>query len=78
MDRFLDNGDVASEDFVRREYALALQLKKNLVPFYKEDFVFPPIEKLPADVQGVLKQNAVPFTAAYREASFTKLKGALL
>jgi hypothetical protein len=35
MDRFLDESDSGNGDFVRREYALALNLKKNIIPFYK-------------------------------------------
>lgn len=78
MDRFLDDGDAASADFVRREYAYALRLRKHIVPVYKEDFVFPVKESLPEDVRGVMDKNAIKFVAEYREASFAKLKAALL
>lgn len=41
MDRFLDGSDTAETDFVRKEYRLAMQLKKNMVAVKHEDFVFP-------------------------------------
>lgn len=39
MDRFIDGKDPQNQDFVRREYALALALSKNIVPVAKDDFV---------------------------------------
>jgi hypothetical protein len=39
LDRFLDGKDPQNMDFVRREYALALALQKNIVPVAKDDFV---------------------------------------
>ncbi len=59
---------------------LAFQSTRPLHPPMNspDDFVFPTPTSLPADVRGVLSQNAVPYNAAYREASFEKLKGALI
>ena len=54
MDRFLDEEDIGRQDFVRKEYALALKLKKNIVPVKHEDFVFPDKVRVPADVQPVM------------------------
>ena len=78
MDRFLDEEDIGRQDFVRKEYALALKLKKNIVPVKHEDFVFPDKSSVPADVQPVLGLNAIPWISAYREASFDRLKNALM
>jgi hypothetical protein len=78
MDRFLDDADPATVDFVRMEYVQTLRLRKNAIPVYKEDFVFPTEERLPADVRGVLRLNAVKWSAEYREASFAKLRAALV
>ena len=38
MDRFLDEEDIGRQDFVRKEYAFALELKKNIVPVKHDDF----------------------------------------
>ena len=63
---------------VRKEYALALKLKKNIVPVKHEDFVFPEKNRVPTDVQAVVGMNAIPWISAYREASFERLKNALM
>ena len=78
MDRFLDEEDIGRQDFVRKEYALELKLKKNIVPVKHEDFVFPEKGRAPADIQPVLGMNAIPWISAYREASFERLKNALM
>ena len=78
MDRFLDEEDIGRQDFVRKEYALALKLKKNIVPVKHEDFVFPEKNRVPTDAQPVLGLNAIPWISAYREASFERLKNALM
>jgi hypothetical protein len=67
MDRFLDEEDIGRQDFVRKEYALALKLKKNIVPVKHEDFVFPEKNRVPTDVQAVVGMNAIPWISAYRE-----------
>ncbi len=78
MDRFLNDSDPANEDFVRKEYALALRLKKNIVPVKHESFEFPAETSVPADVRPILMMNAVPWIGAYRDASFDKLISALI
>lgn len=78
MDRFLNDSDPANEDFVRKEYALALRLKKNIVPVKHESFIFPSADSLPSDVSSIMVMNAVPWIGAYRDASFEKLMSALI
>jgi hypothetical protein len=78
MDRFLNDEDPMQGDFVRKEYALALRLKKNIVPVKHESFEFPAAESVPVDVRPILKMNAIPWIGAYREASFEKLMSALI
>ena len=78
MDRFLDEEDIGRQDFVRKEYALALKLQKNIFPVKHEDFVFPDKSSVPSDLQPVLGLNAIPWISAYREASFDRLKNALM
>jgi hypothetical protein len=73
LDRMLGGACTAEQDFVRQEYAHALRLGKNMVPVYKEDFVVPDAERMPADVRGVLAMNAIKWVAEYRDASFRKL-----
>ena len=58
MDRFLDVSDTAETDFVRKEYRLAMQLKKNMVAVKHEDFVFPDASRVPDEIQPVCDINA--------------------
>jgi hypothetical protein len=78
MDRFLKDNDLMQTDFVRKEYALALRLQKNIIPVKHESFEFPQPSDLPADVREILKMNAIPWIGAYRDASFEKLLSALI
>lgn len=69
LDRFLDGRDAAGSDFVRLEYATSLQLRKNIVPVYKEDFEFPAAGQVPGDVRGVFDMNAVKCVPARAPAN---------
>ena len=44
----------------------------------RQDFVFPEKHRVPTDAQPVLGMNAIPWISAYREASFERLKNALM
>lgn len=77
-DRFLGDNDPSNNDFVRREYALALRYRKNIVPVYKEDFEFPQEDKMPDDVKQILSYNAVKWVGEYRDASIEKIKKSLI
>ncbi len=46
-------------DFVRKEYAMALKLKKNIVPVAHEEFDWPDASRLPKDCAGIMGMNAV-------------------
>ena len=46
-------------DFVRKEYALAIKLKKNVVPVAHEEFDWPDRSRLPKDVEGIMGLYAV-------------------
>lgn len=64
MDRFfkplgLNVRGLNEVDCVRVEYEFALSLQKNIIPLYKEDFVFPREEDIPSDVAPVMRVNAV-------------------
>ena len=59
MDRFLDDADQTTADFVRLEYKHAISMAKNIIPCYKEDFSFPAAERVPADIRDVMSMNAV-------------------
>ena len=73
LDRMITEDPATSTDFVRKEYALALQLGLHIVPVKHESFQFPDPTKLPEDVRKVMSYNAVPWSGAYREASAKKL-----
>jgi hypothetical protein len=78
MDRFLGQEDPSVADFVRIEYALAIGMRKNMVPVYKEDFVFPTLQELPDDVKPVLGFNAIKWVAEYVGPSFDRIKSSLI
>ena len=78
MDRFLDGSDTAETDFVRKEYRLAMQLKKNMVAVKHEDFVFPDASRVPDEIRPVLKINAVPWVSQYKDAGLKKLMDCLI
>ena len=67
MDRFLDGRDEAGTDFVRREYRLALELGKNIVPVINERFgAFPDAARLPEDVRPIIRKNGTPWLVWWR------------
>lgn len=78
MDRFLDGSDTADTDFVRKEYRLAMQLKKNMVAVKHEEFVFPDAASVPEEIRPVLKINAVPWISQYKDAGLKKLMDSLI
>ncbi len=78
MDRFLDGNDTTETDFVRKEYRLAMQLKKNMVAVKHEDFVFPDASRVPDEIRPVLKINAVPWVSQYKDAGLKKLMDSLI
>jgi hypothetical protein len=51
-------------DFVRKEYALALKLKKNIVPVAHEEFDWPDRSRLPKDCDTVMGLNAVKYVSS--------------
>ena len=68
-------------DFVRKEYALALKLKKNIVPVAHEEFDWPDISRLPKDCAGVMAMNAVkcvPLQLLLLNITFCALRRVLL
>ncbi len=63
------------EDFVRKEYALALKLKKNIVPVAHEEFDWPDRSRLPKDCDTVMGLNAVKYVnCALTDNSFVLLR----
>lgn len=73
FDRMVVEDPSTSIDFVRKEYLLALKLKKLIVPVRHEHFVFPDASKLPEDVRPILRYNAVHWIGAYRKACTEEL-----
>jgi hypothetical protein len=62
---------------VRKEIALSMKLKKNLVPVAASDFVWPEPEALPEDIRELGRFNAVPFVHSFGEYCIEKLIKAL-
>ena len=60
-----------SEDWVRREIAQALKLKKNIVPVMMKGFTFPP--DLPEDISDIRFQNGLSSSSEYFEESLNRL-----
>jgi hypothetical protein len=51
---------------LRKEYALALKLKKNIVPVAHEEFDWPDRSRLPKDCEGVMGMNAVKCVSVWQ------------
>lgn len=64
--------DTEGKDFVRKEIATALRLKKNVVPV-ANNFTFPKPEDLPLDIRGLLSQNTVEWSHTYVDACVGKI-----
>jgi len=62
-----------STDFVRKEYALALKLQKNIVPVAHEEFDWPDASRLPAEISSIMGLNAMKYNGEFREASIQKI-----
>ncbi len=77
FDRMLTEDPVNSNDFVRKEYVLALKLNKPIVPVRHEAFVFPDVSKLPEDVRPIFDHNAMQWVGALRVACTDMLLGRL-
>ena len=65
--------NVLLSDFVRKEYALALKLQKNIVPVAHEEFDWPDSSRLPAELSSIMGLNAVKYNGEFREASVQKI-----
>jgi len=78
FDRFFDpNPDYDPEnDWVRREIRCALAENKNIVPLFMEGFAFP--KKLPDDIKGITRKNALDLNPKYFEAAYEKMKSFLI
>lgn len=59
-------------DWVRREIALAIKLRKNIIPVYKEGFDFYNL-KLPDDIRNLTSYNAVKYDSLDVRNSILKL-----
>ncbi|XP_055862351.1 NAD(+) hydrolase sarm1-like isoform X2 [Biomphalaria glabrata] len=71
LDRCL--GDDTMEDWVHKEIVAALDSNCNIVPIV-DNFDWPPIEKLPTDMRGVVRFNSVRWVHEYQDACVDKLE----
>jgi|GEM_PF-1092548 len=62
-----------TDDWVRREIALALQLRKPIVLIAVEGLFPPDAASLPADIRGVTRMQGIAFYPSYWEAAVKKL-----
>ena len=51
-------GDEGQEDWVHKEIVAALETNCNIVPII-DNFEWPPVEKIPPDMRGVVRFNSV-------------------
>ena len=73
MDMFLDDKDPNRENFVRKEYELALRLKKPIIPVMHERFDPPKADRLPHSCRPILLQNGMKWYGGERKASLARL-----
>ncbi|GFO26159.1 sterile alpha and tir motif-containing protein 1 [Plakobranchus ocellatus] len=71
LDRCL--GDDGQEDWVHKEIVAALETNCNIVPII-DNFEWPPLEKIPADMRGVVRFNSVRWVHEYQDACVEKLE----
>lgn len=68
LDRCRNKGD-----WLRREIAHAIGLKKRIVPVMLPGFQFPPPENLPEELRDLDRHNAVPYSNDFFKAMMEKL-----
>jgi hypothetical protein len=70
LDRCMQDYD--GKDFVRKELAMALAMRKNVVPVTL-NFAWPDESLLPPDIRGLCVCNSVDWSHSYQEASMERL-----
>jgi len=65
--------DTTNSDWVRKEIALAINKKKNLVPVFLSGFKFPEATDLPEDIRPLLRHNSVEWIHGYQSACVDKI-----
>ena len=77
FDRTLDESVSFEDDWLRRELARAISLKKNIIPVMLSDFEgFP--KNLPEDVKLISKINSPKYDGYYFDAFYDRLKSKFL
>ncbi|PVD31747.1 hypothetical protein C0Q70_07165 [Pomacea canaliculata] len=71
LDRCLD--DIGQEDWVHKEVIAALESNCNIVPIF-DNFEWPPLERLPEDMRGIVRFNSVRWVHEYQDACVDKLE----
>ncbi|BFZ19099.1 hypothetical protein BsWGS_22138 [Bradybaena similaris] len=71
LDRCL--GDDNQEDWVHKEIVAAIDSNCNIVPII-DNFDWPPLERLPVDMRGVVRFNSVRWVHEYQDACVDKLE----
>ncbi|MGM9840835.1 MAG: TIR domain-containing protein [Candidatus Limisoma sp.] len=76
FDRSIDGSTPFEKDWLRRELAKAIELKKNIVPVLLDGFEFP--ENLPDDIRLVAEMSGPKYNSYYFDAFYEKLKSGFL
>lgn len=64
---------IKHDDWVRKEISEALTRGKNIIPVFKEGFVFPALEDMPDEIRGLLSCNGVTLNHEYFYACIEKI-----
>lgn len=72
LDRCLDKSVELKNDWMRNELAYAIQSKKNIIPVFASDFVFP--NNLPEDIVQISTINGIHYNKQYFDAMYGKVK----
>lgn len=76
FNRTVDGSTPLEKDWLRRELAKAIELKKNIVPVLLDGFEFP--DNLPDDIRLVAEMSGPKYNSYYFDAFYDKLKSGFL
>jgi hypothetical protein len=72
-DTFAPNRIHNEKDWVRREIALALEMKKPIIPILIDNYPLPSSASLPENIRDITKKQAIEFYPAYFDAAVRRL-----
>src|SRR5579859_2915259 len=72
-DTFAPNRIHNENDWVRREIALALEMKKPIIPILIDNYPLPSSASLPENIRDITKMQTIEFYPAYFDAAVQRL-----